>query len=95
MWVISAVLILFGAYVSVLNWICIWRVLSGGPYASWTPLLGGLAGMIGFRLVPDGSLHQVSWVPLIVDFGCAPGLLTTVVLYAFFQVRWLWYNTTQ
>lgn len=50
-----------------------WR--GHGPPQSWVPLVGGASGVAGLLLLP----HALPWLlvlsPLVLDWGCVPGLL--------------------
>lgn len=57
---------------STLNYICIWkRSIKKEKYASVAPLISGLAGAISFYLAPYHIFTHYTWLPLLVDPGCA------------------------
>ena len=72
-WIVAGALLLLFAWISLSNWILLFR------RSSWIPLIGGAAGVLGCLLAPDDVLRRVWWIPLIVDFGCLPGLAWTVI----------------
>lgn len=82
-WLLAGALLLVGAYLSVLNWICVVQGLRGRSSSSWMPLAGGVLGMAGCLVAPGDALEPWWWIPLVVDFGSAPGLTYTLVYYAF------------
>src|SRR5579862_6336791 len=45
------------------------------------PLVGGVAGLVGILLLPLPGWHAW-WVPLVLDWGSAPGLLYTACWHA-------------
>jgi hypothetical protein len=78
-WILSGALFVVAGYLLVLNWICVIQGLRGKSTSSWIPLLGGGLGAIGCWVAPDDTLTRWWWVPLVIDFGSAPGLLFTAV----------------
>ena len=46
---------------------------------SWVPLVGGVFGTLSLLLLPIDSVKPWWWVPLIVDFGCVPGIVHTLI----------------
>lgn len=87
MWIVAGVLLLLASWVIVLNWACVVRGLRGRGHSSWIPLVGGMLGAAGCWLAPDGALLQFWWVPLILDFGSAPGLVATLGYLLFRKLR--------
>ena len=83
LWLLTAVLLLLGAYISVLNWLCVVQGLRGRSTSSWIPLLGGVLGAVACVIAPDGALRHLWWVPLLADFGSAPGLAWTALASLF------------
>ena len=45
------------------------------PAPSWIPLLGGSLGALGLIVAPVSGAAQFWWLPLLLDWGSAPGLL--------------------
>ena len=78
MWIVTGVLLLLASGISSANWACVVQGLRGRGHSSWIPLVGGMLGAAGCWLAPDGALLKVWWVPFIVDFGSAPGLVVTL-----------------
>jgi hypothetical protein len=45
---------------------------------SWIPLVGGLCGALSVIALPVPGVRYWWWVPLVLDWGSVPGLLTTL-----------------
>lgn len=73
--ILSALLIAVGGYVCVLNWRLIYARGRGKGKGSWIPLVGG--GLIAIGLAISPQTRGWWWMPLLLDWGCAPGLLHT------------------
>ena len=43
---------------------------------SLVPLIGGLAGAIGCFLIPIPIFRYFFWLPLFLDLGCFPGIIS-------------------
>lgn len=53
---------------------------------SCVPFIGGIAGMVAFRIAPWPELAEWAWTPLVADLGCgllALGLVVALVCAAF------------
>ena len=80
-------LILF-VWLSLLNWSVAWRgLVRRQPAPSWIPLLGGLSGALGLVAMPLSGVARIWWLPLLLDWGCAPGLLHAALYHALRRVR--------
>ena len=78
-------------FVFVGNWsipIRYWLTKKKQP--SWIPLLGGLFGVIALLIVPIDGARAFWWVPLVLDFGCAPGLGLTAVFLTKYWITGKW-----
>lgn len=74
--VLSIAVLLLSLTLILGNWVIFWRVyVSKKLKASWIPLVGGVLGAVGLILLPVRQASGYWWVPLLVDFGCAPGFL--------------------
>lgn len=74
--------------VIVLNWMVVWRwVFHRRRTGSWIPLLGGLAGSLGILISPSPVIHAYWWVPLLLDWGCVPGMTITLAQLAIHRGR--------
>ena len=81
-WVVGIVLAAVFVWVSSLNWMAFWKGrVRKRRAASWIPLLGGVCGTISFLMLPIPSLGRLWMVPLIVDWGCLPGIVDTIVFH--------------
>ncbi len=79
-WISACVLWGLAGWLTCLNWYPVVRYVftrRRGP--SWIPLLGGIAGAAGTLLCPEVTVQRFWWLPLLVDWGCVPGLLFTGV----------------
>jgi len=59
----------FGAVFNAKSWIKRGR---GEQYPSIVPLFAGIMGCVALILFPVYPLAKISWLPLILDVGCAP-----------------------
>ena len=77
-WILGCILCCAFLWVAALNWCVFWqRHVRGAEAPSWIPLLAGLFGVAATFLLPV-SLTNFWWVPLIVDWGSAPGIIYTI-----------------
>jgi len=53
-----------------------------GKNISLVPFIGGTAGTISFLIMPFSMFRRFWWVPLVLDWGCIPGLA---------QAGWYWF----
>jgi hypothetical protein len=84
----SATLLALFLWLSLLNWSVAWRTLVRRQHApSWIPLLGGSLGALGLVVSPLPEMARVWWLPLLLDWGCAPGLLHAGLYHIVRQVR--------
>lgn len=70
-------------FVAVLNWNALLsRFLNRkSKESSWIPLVGGAAISIGIFLMPLNGAAKWFWVPLLLDWGCLPGIIFTTLYY--------------
>jgi hypothetical protein len=74
-WIPSGLLLGLFTILSIQNWLVFWRRHVRAEHApSWTPLLAGLCGAVGFWIVPVAPLHGYWWLPFFIDWGSIPGL---------------------
>jgi hypothetical protein len=52
---------------------------------SWVPLIGGVSGILGALVSPVETIRHLWWLPLLLDFGCIPGFLYTLVVLLFYR----------
>jgi uncharacterized membrane protein YuzA (DUF378 family) len=86
-WAVSSVFLALFVFVATLNWMTVWAAIFRGKHSSWVPLVGGLFGVAGVWLLPIAHSHFYWWLPLILDWGCLPGLLSTAWFFAFRRRR--------
>ena len=74
-WIIAISLLLLAVWLSALNWGVFWkRHVRGVATSSWIPFLGGSIGVVGLLSMPIPSAATWWWVPLLLDWGCVPGI---------------------
>src|SRR6267378_4360897 len=81
-WVVCGVCLTIFVYVSTLNWMMVWAAIFRGKHSSWIPLVGSFFGVLGLKYIPIVRLHSWCWLPLILDWGCLPELLSTAWFFA-------------
>ena len=78
-WCIAAFALVAGLWLSVMNWAVFWALYVKRVRApSWTPLFGGLLVSVAMLSVPLPYLHSWAFLPLLLDWGCLPGLVYTL-----------------
>lgn len=82
-WGAAALLSLGFLVIAGFNWGVFWKGFVRRQEApSWIPLLGGVLGALGLVAAPIPGTTALCWLPLLLDWGCAPGLLHTGLFYA-------------
>jgi hypothetical protein len=77
-WIFGCICCLCFLWLTVLNWRVFWqRHIRGVEAPSWLPLLAGILGVASVFLLPL-NLSRFWWVPLLVDWGSAPGILYSI-----------------
>lgn len=62
------------------NAVIILRGLTGrAKNESWVPILGGTLGVLALLIAPWPRLRDYWFIPLLIDWGCVPGLLHTAI----------------
>ena len=81
LWIISVALIVLALLVIIGNlWIAIGGLFKKREkYESFIPFLGGVMGMIGLLLLPVTGARIFFWLPLVVDLGCGPMLVSIII----------------
>jgi hypothetical protein len=81
--VLSGGFIIIGAWVSVLNWHAVLSRFFNrkSRESSWIPVVGGAAISIGIFLMPLNGTAKWFWVALLLDWGCLPGIIFTILYY--------------
>jgi len=79
-WIISIVLLLLSLWAIAGNlWITFGALFKKlKKFESLIPLIGGISGMIGVLVLPVPGAWRFSWLPLIVDLGCLPLLVSAL-----------------
>jgi len=83
----SVFALIVAGWVICCNWSCILVYLLKGKHSSWVPILGGGLGCLGCVLSPYAVLNKLWWVPLLIDWGCVPGLSVSLVFLAVLFIR--------
>jgi hypothetical protein len=87
-WTIGTILLLASLWLCFLNAQVFYKLYIRKEHApSWIPLLGGILGVFALLLIPLNIAHKLSWLPLVLDLGCLPGFLLTVIVYIHRIVR--------
>jgi len=72
----SSLCFLFGVFVAVANWVCLYtRIYTDKNAPSTIPLLGGIFMFIGFYFFPSNPVTGWAWLALLLDYGCIPMLV--------------------
>lgn len=80
LWILGLLLLAVFAWLSALNASVFWKqTIRKVRTPSWIPLIGGLVGALAFRILPVPFLNAFWWLPLLLDTGCLPGLLYTLI----------------
>ena len=86
-WILGGLAGLFFLWLTVLNWSVFWRRHVRREEApSWTPLLGGVIGAAALLFIPVG-LSGYWWLPFIIDWGSAPGIIYSIIWHLVQQSR--------
>ncbi len=69
-----------------------WGIVLGGFFLkkkmpSFVPFFGGITGAYALKFAPWDSVHAYWWFPLLLDFGCVPLVVITVVFLLFEKIR--------
>lgn len=79
-WIVSVLLIIIGAYVSVMNWgVFVNNHILKKPWASAVPFVGGVSAGLGLALLPIPDVWKLFWVPLILDWGSLPVVFAAIL----------------
>lgn len=77
----GGVLMLLGGFITTMNWGVVVQWLWKKKHSSWIPGVGGTLAAVGAAIVPLSSVNALWWVPLLVDWGCLPGLTYTMACF--------------
>lgn len=76
---LGLLLLFIGAFVMTMNWAVIAQWLLRRKHSSWVPLLGGLLVSASLVVLPVSGVRYLWWLPLLLDWGCIPGMTWTVI----------------
>ncbi len=69
-------------FVIAVNWRIVWRNYTKGETGSLIPIIGGLSGaFVIWNLPTTSTVRWFWWIPLVIDCGSIPLLLTTVLFW--------------
>jgi hypothetical protein len=77
--IVGGVLMAVGGFIIVMNWGVVVQWLWKRKHSSWIPIVGGGLAAAGSAIVPHSTLNGLWWVPLLVDWGCLPGVTYAIV----------------
>ncbi len=72
-----------------MNWTIFYLQLFKKSNSSFAPFMGGLMLMAGFLILPVDGLRAAAGIGLLIDFGCAPLILWTLLYGAWKGVVFL------
>jgi hypothetical protein len=79
LWILAVVLLALCSWIVLGN---LWIAFAGfflKKRESILPFVGGIAGAIGFLLLPVSQAKHYWWVPLVIDLGCGPMLVAVLI----------------
>ena len=84
-------LVLFAIFIALFlsNWFTVVNYLINKKHSSWIPLIGGIAGSASLLVYQNPNLHIYWWIPLVIDWGCLPGLFFSLLYF----IRHIFVNT--
>lgn len=81
-WIIAFACFSLAVWLSVLNWRVFWkRHVRKVPAPSWLPLIGGGLGAVGVVVLPVTGSAAWCWVPVLLDWGCVPGIGYSIIFH--------------
>lgn len=81
LWAFGCAAVIAFLWLTILNWRVFWqRHIRGVESTSWIPLLAGLSGVAAMLLLPV-NWSGFWWLPLLIDWGSAPGLIYSAIWY--------------
>ena len=80
--IVGSLLLVVGCFVMTMNWAIVISSFTTKKHSSWVPIFGGALAALGAAVLPYAPLNKFWWVPLIVDWGCVPGLTLTMAYFA-------------
>ena len=83
--VFASVLLIAGSFIVVMNWFVVIHWFTRRKHSSWIPLAGGILASIGIITLPYAPVRLFFWIPLIVDWGCIPGILYSAAAFIYFR----------
>jgi hypothetical protein len=83
---VATVLLLAGSFIAVMNWLVLLHWVIYRQHCSWIPLAGGVLASIGLVMLPYESARSFCWIPLVLDWGCIPGLFCSAAVFVYFTL---------
>lgn len=84
--VIGIILSLFGGYITIMNWLCVYYSCKENKFHSAVPLLGGVSLTVGSALILNvlcKRLWLLSFLGLVIDYGSLPAFVSSLGYYLF------------
>lgn len=81
-WVVGVSVAAVFVFLAAVNWGYPVLFLLEGQRGSAIPLLGGVAGIAAYFLLPVPILSQYRWCPLLIDYGCIPVFVASAIARA-------------
>lgn len=83
-WIVGLALFALFIWVAGINAIVFWEGhIQKKKTSSWTPLFAGICGAIALAVLPIPGARSWWWMPFLLDWGSAPGILYNIAYYAF------------
>ena len=86
-WCIALISLLLGIWAIIGNYFIVIKTYITKKWESLIPLVGGILSAIGIAVLPLNSVNKLWWIPLLIDIGCVPILIYTLVYRLFFHRR--------
>jgi hypothetical protein len=85
---ISTLFFIIGFWIIIQNWILVFKyILTKKKQPSWIPLAGGFILMLSLGIQPFEDFSKYWLIPFILDWGCIPGFIYTLIFYMKFLFR--------
>lgn len=79
--IVGGLLMLLGGFIMVMNWGVVFQWLWKRKHSSWIPFVGGGLAAVGSAVLPYSTVNGFWWLPLLVDWGCLPGVTYSIVFH--------------
>jgi len=79
LWVIAILMLVVSIYGITGNAVLMIKYWLRKSRGSLIPLVAGISGCVGLLVLPVDGAKKWCWIPLLVDLGCLPMLVTYIV----------------